>query len=256
MGRGPEHLWQSIEPMLRTRGHQTRADAITVADGFLSEISTAFGVARMLSERVRACREEGWLPLVLSGNCNASLGTISGCGPDTTGVIWFDAHGEATTPETTRSGFLDGMGISTLAGQCWPHLARSVPGFAPVAGECIVLVGARDVEPDEATLLQRIGVHRVPRAEVLRPALDSLQTMSKLDGVYVHLDLDVLDPREATANQWTPPGGLRIASLQRALAEIREVLPIKAIGLASYSPEADRDGRALRAALTLIETLC
>jgi arginase len=193
---------------------------------------------------------------VLSGNCNASLGTVSGCGCRTSGVVWFDAHGEATTPETTRSGFLDGMGISTLVGQCWHHLARSIPGFAPLDGERIVLVGARDVEADEADLLQRVGVQRVSRAEDLAPALDRLRAHARIDGVYLHLDLDVLDPQEAIANQWAPPGGLRIASIENALSELGRKLPVKAVGLASYSPEIDRDGRALRAALAMIDAIC
>jgi arginase len=255
MGLGPEHLWRAVDPLLTKKGHATRAEVIALSDAFLTEIATAFGAARAIAERVDACRREGWIPLVLSGNCNASLGTVSGCGCRTTGVIWFDAHGEATTPDTTRSGFLDGMGISTLAGRCWHNLAQSVPGFAPLAGEQIVLVGARDVEPDEADLLQRVGVQRVSRVEDLAPALALLQAQAHIDGVYLHLDLDVLDPQEATANQWASPGGLRIASMVRALAELQKTLPIKALGLASYSPEIDRDGRGLRAALTMIEAV-
>ena len=255
MGLGPEHLWRAVDPLLVKKGHSTRADVITLPDEFLTEIAVTFGVARMLAGRVRDCLREGWTPLVLAGNCNASLGTVSGCGCDTTGVIWFDAHGEATTPDTTRSGFLDGMGISMLAGQCWHHLARSVPGFAPLGGEQIVLVGARDVEADEAELLRRVGVQRVSRAEDLGPALDSFRAHPQIDGVYLHLDLDVLDPHEATANQWSPPGGLGVASMEHALAEVRRMLPIKAVGLASYSPDVDRNGRAMQAALTMIDTL-
>jgi arginase len=135
-------------------------------------------------------------------------------------------------------------------------MARSVPGFEPLAGEQIVLVGARDVEPGEADLLEQIGVRQVPRAEDLPAALAPVKARSGIDGVYVHLDLDVIDPQDATANQWVPPGGLRLASMQHALAEVRRVLPIKAVGLASYSPEIDRDGRALQAALTSLATLC
>jgi arginase len=255
MGLGPEHLWRAIDPLLTRKGHATRAEVIALADGFLAEIATTFGIARAIAGRVRDCQREGWIPLVLSGNCNASLGTVTGCGCGTAGVIWFDAHGEATTPDTTRSGFLDGMGISMLTGQCWHHLAASVPGFAPLSGGQVVLVGARDVEPDEADLLQRVGVRRVSRIEDLAPALESLRSRAQIDGVYLHLDLDVIDPEEATANEWATPGGLRIASMAQALMELRRILPVKAVGLASYSPDTDRDGRALRAALTMIDAI-
>jgi arginase len=255
MGLGPEHLWRALDPLLTTKGHATRTDLIALPDGFLAEIATTFGVARAIAGRVGDCQRQGWRPLVLSGNCNAALGTVTGCGCGTTGVIWFDAHGEATTPDTTRSGFLDGMGISMLTGQCWHQLAQSVPGFAPLRGDQVVLVGARDVEADEADLLQRVGVRRVSRVEDLAPALESLRTRGQIDGVYLHLDLDVIDPEEATANDWATPRGLRIAAMAHALTEMRRMLPVKAVGLASYSPEIDRDGRALQAALTMIDAI-
>ena len=161
MGLGPQHLLASIEPMLIRLGHQVRVEEISLPDAFSAEISTMFALSREISARVRACREANCLPLVLSGNCNASLGTVSGCGRSATTVVWFDAHGEATTPDTTTSGFLDGMGISTLTGQCWQTLARTVPGFEPMRGDRILLVGARDVEPAEAELLDRVRVRRM-----------------------------------------------------------------------------------------------
>jgi arginase len=264
MGLGPEHLWRSIEPALTRLGHTTRAEVITLDTPFLTEITVAFGVARALALKVRECRREGWTPLVLSGNCCASLGTVSGCGCDTTGIVWFDAHGETTTPETTQSGFLDGMGISMLTGQCWQSLTRSVEGYAPLRGERIVLVGARDVEPAEDSLLARAGVTRAARAEDLASAVAPLAQLAALakpqagdgvDGVYLHLDPDVIDPREATANGWTPPGGLSIDAMRDAIAKLRRQIPIKAVGFASYNPEVDRDGRGLRAALTLLEAV-
>ena len=70
-------------------------------------------------------------------------GRWRGAGGGGTDVVWFDAHGEATTPETTTSGFLDGMGISILTGRCWRTMAASIPGFEPLPGKRIALLGAR-----------------------------------------------------------------------------------------------------------------
>ena len=74
---------------------------------FRAEIRTAFELLRALAERVRFAYNNGAFPLVLSGNCNGSLGTLAGIGSnDQTGIIWFDGHGDFNTPETTESGFL------------------------------------------------------------------------------------------------------------------------------------------------------
>ncbi|MBZ5614268.1 MAG: arginase family protein [Acidobacteriia bacterium] len=254
MGRGPDRLFESgLKPLLTRLGHHYIDEEITAPDSHLAEIKTAFALCRTVAHRVRACQRDGDFPIVLSGNCNTAVGTVSGCGCENTGVVWFDAHGESTTPDTTTSGFLDGMGISILTGQCWARLARTIPGFDPVPGKHILLVGARDLEPDEIRLLDRTGVSRVSDPEHLGSHLASLA--HHVDGVYLHIDLDVLDPAEAIANQWAPPGGLTIETMQKAVRTIQAHTRIKALGIASYDPEADHNGQALAAASSITEFL-
>jgi len=66
-------------------------------------------------------------------------------------VLWFDAHGDFNTPESTLGGFLDGMALAIATGRCWTGLAATVPGFTPVAEENVVLVGARDLDRANCT---------------------------------------------------------------------------------------------------------
>ncbi len=254
MGAGPKHLFdRAIEPVFSRLGHELRTETLSLGESFPPEISSAFKLSGMISESVRVARQDGWFPLVLSGNCNAAVGGVCGCGCDTTGVVWFDAHGEATTPETTTSGFLDGMGISILTGQCWKRLAGSIPGFAPVPGERIALVGVRDLEPDEVNLLKHVGVHCVSADSQILQSVKEIAR--KTTGLYVHFDLDVLDPTEAVANQWCPPGGLSVASLVDSVKSLAAHAPIKAAGFASFDPQADHNGRAVEAARMCIEAL-
>lgn len=241
MGRGPGHLFEkAVGPALKGLGTSVRVEEIAVPGMFPAEIGMAFAICRVVSERVRESRAAGRFPLVLSGNCNVAVGTVAGCGCASTGVVWFDAHGEATTPETTTSGFLDGMGISILTGKCWGNLARSIPGFEAVAGKRIVLLGARDLECAEAALLEELGVRR------------ELGAPMGGDGVYLHFDLDVLDPSEAVWNQWAPPDGMSVAGVREAVRRVRRTTAIKAAGIASYNPEADADGRAGRAVVSIL----
>jgi arginase len=178
---------------------------------------------------------------------------VSGCGAENSGIVWFDGHGEATTPETTRSGFLDGMPISILVGRAWQTLAKSVPGFTPISGNRIVLFGARDLEAAETTLLKEAGVRQMATVAQLKRSLSAMARDTK--SVYVHVDLDVLDPSAARSNQWTPPNGISLEVLIQAIREVKKHSTIAALGIGSYDPEVDRDGRALAAAVAVTEAV-
>jgi len=254
MGLGPERIFEAgLKPLFNRLGVEFESEEVAPDHPFPAEINSAFQLAGKISGSVRACREAGIFPVVLSGNCNAAVGTVSGCGAESIGIVWFDGHGEATTPETTRSGFLDGMPISILVGRAWHTLAKNVPGFSPIPGNHIALFGARDLEPAERTLLEESGVHQMVTIEQLRKTLPALA--KNIGSVYVHVDLDVLDPSVATSNQWTPLGGISLETLLDAILEVKSHAKIAALGIASYDPEIDRDGKALAAAVAVTEVV-
>ena len=68
-------------------------------------------------------------PVVLAGNCNSYVGTLAGLETDRAGVSWFDAHGDFNTPETTTTGFLDGMGLAMASGRCWKAMPETIAWF-------------------------------------------------------------------------------------------------------------------------------
>ena len=126
MGLGPEGIFEAgLKPLFVRKEIRFECEEIALESEHPAEISAAFHLCRKVADRVRESRARGEFPIILSGNCNAAVGTVSGCGAASTGVAWFDAHGESTTPETTSSGFLDGMPISTLLGRAWQTLANS-----------------------------------------------------------------------------------------------------------------------------------
>jgi len=254
MGLGPERIFDSgLKPLFKRLGIEFESEEVAPDHPFPAEINCAFQLAGKISHRVRASREARAFPIVLSGNCNASAGTVSGCGAESTGIVWFDGHGEATTPETTKSGFLDGMPISILVGRAWHTLARNIPGFSPIPGNRIVLFGARDIEPAETTLLEESGVHQVATVEQLKKVLPALA--KAVESIYVHVDLDVLDPSVATSNLWTPPKGISLETLIDAIEAVKAHGQIAALGIASYDPEVDRDRKALAAAVAATEAV-
>src|SRR3954453_24146540 len=156
-GAGPEHLVRAGLPAhLQRQGHVVTAIHIIEDDSAYpaAEIRTAFELARRLATAVRSARTAGHFPLVLSGNCDTAVGTLSGLTPARRATFWFGAHADCHTPETTTSGLLDGMGLAMTMGLCWHHLlGATVPGLQPVAAEAAFLLGARDLHPPEAALL-------------------------------------------------------------------------------------------------------
>ena len=263
MGAGPDYLMEGGLPeMLRSteRASLSFAHVLPEVDP-PTEVATAFELDRLVAEQVREAVADNQFPLVLSGNCNAAVGTISGLGAPDLGVVWSDAHADFNTPETTTTGFTDGMGLAVAVGHCWKVMARDVPGFVPVAERDVVLAGVRAMEPSEEERLaasdvvvvgaNRIGLH-VPSA--LEAALDGLE--SRVDRVYVHLDLDVLEPEKAgKANEFAPEGGLSAEDLKTALGMVHERFAIAAAGIASYDPSFDADGRVLDVALACARML-
>ena len=259
MGRGPGHLLErGLATRLRERGHEIAVETVEVADAPGPEIRGAFDVNRRLAVVTREAAESGALPLVLAGNCGTAAGTVAGLNQAGVGVVWLDAHGDFNTPETTVTGFLDGMALATVTGRCWTGMASRIPGFHPIPLEHVVLVGARDFDPAEQAALSRSGLGFVPpdavrargMAAALEPHLAALP--ARVRRLYVHLDLDVLDPAEARVNQFAAPGGLTVAQVVEAFGVIGRHRPIAAAALTAYDPAHDPDDRALNAAFRLL----
>jgi arginase len=257
MGAGPEKLLEAgLERTLRDSGHSVHTKVAELSpDSWHAEIQTSFELMRMLASAVRQAREAGRFPIVLAGNCNTAVGTLAGLGPDSTGVAWFDAHGDFNTPETTRSGFLDGTAVAIITGRCWTQLAATIPGFAPVADERVCLIGTRDLDSLEGALLDESSVDII-EPKHLRSALpDTLKKIGKhVESIYVHLDLDVLDSAVAAANSYALGGGLTLEDVEHALSLIARALRIAGITLSAYDPAVDASDHAARAAIRLIST--
>jgi len=149
-------------------------------------------------------------PLVMCGDCTVALGVVAGLqrtGLDPA-IVWFDAHGDVQTMETTTSGFLGGMPLRLLVGYR-PELAATALGLRPIAEDRVVLVDARDLDPPEAQFLAESPMRHV--------SLEGLSPDVLPDGpLFVHLDLDIVDPAELPAVRYPAPGGPSLAAVMGA----------------------------------------
>lgn len=253
MGRGPEHLLRhgmARHPETASAGVHT----VEAQGTFATEIGTSFELYRQVSHRVRAIRTRGGFPLVLSGNCGTALGTVAGCGGDTTGVLWFDAHGDFHTPETSTSGFLDAMVLAALVGRCWRGPTSTIPNFAPVPEDHVIHIGGRDFDPPELDAFAGSDIVRFTESQIhwrdIPAVLDGPLTALRKHAasVYIHVDLDVLDLGPARANEYAPSGGLSIQELTRAIQMVGERFDVRAAAITAFDPEQDVGSRGSDAA--------
>ena len=179
-------------------------------------------VAEIVADAVR----HGDRPLVTSGDCATALGTVAGmqrAGVDPA-VVWFDAHGDVQTLETTASGYVGGMPLRVLAGYR-PELIATPLGLGVVAEDRIVLVDARDLDPPEADYLRRSAI-RVCDAENLASGVLP-------DGpLYLHLDVDVFDRGDLPGLRYPVAGGPAATTVAGAIERVLQTGRVAAVGLA------------------------
>ena len=260
MGAGPERLLHAgAADRLRAKGHRVRVvDVALPQEAFPAEIRSAFELQRAVAERIAEAVSSGALSIVLAGNCNtAALGTLAGLGSRGVGVLWFDSHGDFNTPETTIGGFLDGMALAIATGQCWRELAAQLPSFEPVPPANALLLGVRDLDPLEATLLAQRGVGVLSPAEVRAGVERRLEGLrERVRDVYLHVDVDVLDPEtHGRANALAAPGGLLVEEVQAVCELAARTFRIRGAALTAYDPSFDDDDRVCSAALALLDSV-
>lgn len=242
MGRGPLHLLQTGLPEhLRAQQSDVEVSTIRLPEEFHSDAGALVELQRRAVEALRESLARNRRILVLSGNCGpAALSAAAALDPRRTGVIWFDAHADFNTPETSASGFLDGMSLAILTGRCWSALAARFSGFEPLPEANVILAGARDLDLPEAAALSQSAITNVPpgRMDLLEDAVATLS--ARVEHFYVHLDVDVLDRSEGCANSYASSGGLSADELYTALELLQRSGRIRIASITSYDPAFDR----------------
>jgi arginase len=257
MGGGPTHLLENgIVDSLRDQGHEVEIANVLLPEGFYSEGQALVQLQRRAVPIAREALEKNQRVLFLSGNCGpAALSAVSALGPRTTGVVWFDAHGDFNTPDTSASGFVDGMALSILTGRCWPALAASFDGFEPIPDKNIIFVGGHSFDSSERESIARSAITHVKPAELDKLGAALEQLSAEVERIYVHLDVDVLDVAEGRANPYVRPGGLSAEALYAALNALMLHFPVTAASITSYDPSCDLNRTVERILKNAVRTL-
>jgi arginase len=196
---------------------------------YLHEIKAA---SENLASVVLGIFQHGEFPIIIGGDHAVAIGTISGVATyhrtRSIGLIWFDAHGDMNTAETTPSGNIHGMPLAVLFGYGAKELTH-VAGFAPkLDPRYCVHIGGRDIDPGERELIRRLGLRVITMREIdergMRDCMDEAISIAKQAeaGYHVTLDVDVLDPTVAPGSGTVVRGGLSYREAHLAMEKICE----------------------------------
>lgn len=257
-GKAPDALLdRGLAGRLGALGFTTvLAEMIDLPD---SDDTPAARIGRLMAKvgyEVARSRAAGFFPLIVGGDCLVALGAVSGLlDPLNTAVAWLDAHGDFNTPQTTISGYLGGMPLACIVGRGLDDLREQCKLATPVPEGNVALIGARDLDPAEEQQLLDSSVALVRGAELRdSAALDrALQALGSLPQLYLHVDIDVLDPVEAPGIDYPATGGLRLDELTQIIERIVGLGNLAALSLTAVNPEKDNDERTVSAGLAAIE---
>ncbi len=256
VGAGPERLLEhGAADALAAHGAAVETTVIELDEPDDNEVDTSFAVIGRLAEAVRAARDADEFAVVLSGSCMAAVGVVAGLGEAAPGVVWFDAHGDFNEPQTSVYGYLDGMGMAILVGDAWQGLAAQVPGARPVPESAVVLAGARAFDEPERPRLEASAINHLPAAS-LADAATVVGAVAAMEpnpsGIYLHVDLDVLDPSVARVNRYAAAAGISAAQLEASVRALLADERVRAMALTAYEPAADPEGRVPPIAMGLL----
>jgi len=213
---------------------------------------------------VREGLQDDLITVGLEANCNDLLGMLSGLKYDSdgnkrrVGLVFYDSHGDFNVPETTLSGMLGGMPVAVAAGHALQNLRKTTGLEEPLPMSDIMWGGVRDLDPLEADRFREYEVRQVSVKDIreisdnFRNQFDALA--DEVDVVYVHVDMDVLEPDEVPGHGLAVPDGPSSKALAAAIGVMFENPKTVALGIAS-TPSFNRDpnGVSRQAALNLIE---
>jgi arginase len=207
---------------------------------------------------------DGYFTVGLLATCPSMPGLVAGLQhsgpagkPLKIGMLWLDAHPDFNTPETTRSGSLGGMPVAVATGRALQGMRRDAHLEPPLEDRFVVMGGVRLTDPLEQELLNKSKIQQLSVDDLrnLTPAvfaqLDRLNRLT--DKIYIHIDMDVLDPREVMGHGNKVPNGPSSEQLARLFEEIFKRYPkASAIGFATIPP-TDEGGLSIAALNRMIE---
>ncbi|NHC43224.1 arginase [Bacillus sp. MM2020_1] len=240
-----------------------RPEVVVDKESNLRNLDLVAEKSALLADKVDNAVQSGAFPLVLGGDHSIAIGTLAGVSKHykNLGVIWYDAHGDLNTAETSPSGNIHGMPLAVSIG-LGHNLLTDIGGYGPkVKPENVVIIGARALDDGEKDLIKEIGIkvytmHEIDRmgmAKVMEETIAYLK--DKTDGVHLSLDLDGLDPNDAPGVGTPVIGGISYRESHLAMEMLEESKIITSAEFVEVNPILDEKNKTAKVAVELMGSL-
>jgi arginase len=205
---------------------------------------------RPIADFVADTVAHGDRPVSIAGECCTPIGVLAGlqrAGLNPV-LLWLDAHGDFNTWETSPSGFIGGMPLAMLVGRGEQTMTKRV-GLNSIAEAQVILSEGRDLDPGEKQALAQSGVHHIVDCRTL---LDHPLIGNPL---YLHFDVDIVNPNDAPAMSYPTEGGPSAAELRTIFRSLAQQGNVAAVSMATWNPILDADGHSQIVCMELLHTL-
>ncbi|HEU5370637.1 MAG TPA: arginase family protein [Ktedonobacterales bacterium] len=259
---GPLRYMQAgAEQMLANRGLTVTVEPVQLEASYPDRFQACAEINKKLAQAVGQALAAGDFPLVLGGTCDLCLGILSGFDHAQSGIVWCDAHGDYNIPETSPSGEFVGMPLAIATGHCYQDLWAQVGNSSPIPDSRVLMVDVRDLDPPERISVAHAAIPVVPVSALQEaaPHTEASATLesfaARVPNVYLHLDIDVIDPQEAPGVNFPAPGGPSVATMEQAIRTLSKRFHIQMAAMTAFDPDADQDNKTLQAGLRLLAQL-
>jgi arginase len=201
-------------------------------------LSAARETCRTLADGIAMSLRSGATPIVLGGECTLVAGSLSGAlavEPEIA-LVYLDAHGDFNTLATTQSHYVSGMCLAHVCGRSIAPLLW--PGARRIAEDRVALVGARALDAGERQNVERSRVLHVP-FDREHADLTRLVAFARRKKVWLHVDVDIVDPSEMPAVVFPAPGGPNLNAVSECIAQLMTVADVRGIDVCGYDPRQD-----------------
>lgn len=206
---------------------------------------------------------EGHFPVVIGGDHSIAIGTIAGVlqRQKNLGLLWFDAHGDINTVETSPSGNIHGMSVAVSIGRGHERLTAIGGTYAALRPENIAMIGVRDLDPGEKKLLRELGVtvftmHEIDTLGMAKVMEEAIKIVSNgTDGVHVSFDMDVMDPLHAPGVGTPVVGGLTYRESHLSMQLLCDADIVTSAEFVEVNTVLDHKNQTAKVAVTLIGSL-